>query len=230
MPHLYQVSLLTAYQGVKCVNIFNYTIATRPVNVSGSLALATAFGAVNAPQETANDIPAADDMITNLRKFLSEGVQFVEATVINVYDVVDFYQAAFPAGIDGIRAGDALPATMAWSFTSSVVRRDIKRGQKRFTGIPEAFITNGTLDLTNAPLVKGALERNMVYTSGGSTFNFAPCVVSKEQYTPDANRPTRKAYRYRSEATQFDHIATGLLWTARNYPSTQASRQRGRGN
>jgi len=229
MPQLYQATLKTAFQGITCLNLFNYVTDSTPAVVSGSFALAFGLGAVDLDPNVPGFTSPAGSLIDALRDALSEQVRFVDLTVINVYDEVDFYQATFPVDALGRRGGQALPPTIAVGYRSNQVRRGIRRGQKRFSGIAESDLTDGQFLGTDMTDPVNIMNNPIVYDDDGTSIQFRMCIVGKEKYVPDPDKPTKTAYRYRSEATQFDYLATNVLWQRDPYARTQVSRQRGRG-
>lgn len=155
--------------------------------------------------------------------------------IINVYEDTDFYATPISPGLAGTGGGSVISPAMAYKLRSSVVRRDIRPGQKAIPGVDAGQIDSGG-GVKSGHMVKlndlaAALSANIEDTVGGNTVTFQPCVVGKEKYpVPNSGTPPRQAYRYwQLPATQFENLAVGMTWSAIATVRTQASRQYGRG-
>lgn len=223
---LMEVTYLCTFRGQELVNRWNYVSNGTPAAVTLSFALNFAFGGAENPALSAplNRVLAAQ----------STEVQAISLAVRDVYSDFDFYEHPFPVPYVGLRGGESASPTMAWGFYTNRIRRDVRRGQKRIGGISETDMAGGgsinPASLAFVTNVATAMSETLSYTDEGNALTFVPCVVGKQEYTPDPLRPERKAYRYYPTLTeQMEHVAQGVVWT--NYPNvrTQTSRQYGRG-
>ena len=64
--------------------------------------------------------------------------------VINLGDVGDFFTLDL-SGFSGLVAGDTMPVFAAFGIRFNRTRRDIRHGFKRLIGVPEAYVTNGSV-------------------------------------------------------------------------------------
>lgn len=230
---LYEVILNQNFFGNRCVNRWNYVSGGVPGSVSGSYALAFGFGAIY----DAIAIPPAyppNTVIGKLVGLQSQSVQFVQITVQNVYDPVDFYQTPFDPALTGFVSGDAESPALAYGFRTNVVNRDIGRGTKRFVGVTENADSNGgvigSTGLALMDAVAEAMSAIIEYDDEGNALTFSPAVCSKERYDVPDSSPVRHAYRYYGTlATQLAHTALGINWEVYSTVRTQATRQYGRG-
>jgi len=227
---LYEVSVFTSYYGQSCLNRFNYLSTGTPAAVTGSFALISAMGGI--PETlTPGDFPGGT-LMSQWQATVSNQVSFTAMSAKAIYDVNDFYELPYVPAPVGDQTGEALSPVMGFGMRTSRVRQDIRRGTKRFEGVPEAhvggggvLVSPGTTNIgTLATLMSGALS----YDDEGNTLTFTPCVVSKQKYT--VTESGREAYRYYpTEADQDDHIASGILWQPYPQVRSQTSRQYGRG-
>jgi hypothetical protein len=226
---LYEVILNQVMSNQQCVNVFNYTTDGVPTGVSGSFALLSALGML------LEGDPAAfpEDKLGEAIKFVqSASVTFLQVSARNVYDPTDFYTYPYLTGIVGSRSGNVSSPVVALGLTSNRTRTDIRRGQKRFVGVPladtstEGALTSGYLVV--ATELGAKLGQTFSYTEGGGSIAFAPVVVSKEKYTTPSGKD---AYRYYSTlAAQAAHIMAGVSYLPKPVVRTQGSRQYGRGS
>lgn len=228
MP-LYEVVVEQRYQGQQIINRFNYVGSGTVVVVTGSFALASALGFISAA-----GVYPSGTLLALWRAMVNPATLFIQAVVNNVYDPTDFYQTPFLSGTAGTsNTGDAEPPFVAFSFRSNQLRRDIRRGQKRFVGAGETVVADfGQVQLTYMPTLQALateMSATQTYTDEGSNRDFIPAVVSKQKYTPAGS--TQSAYRYYpTEIEQMAHIAQGVTWEAGAWVTTQNSRKQGRGS
>lgn len=221
-----EVSLFATYSGQRCLNVFNVVTLDEPAVISPAYGAAQAMGFV--PDEVG--FPA-DLFFDKLVENVSNNVVFNQIRVKDPYDVTDFYSQPFPAGTTGAAAGESMSPAMAFSLFSNQTRLDIAAGQKRFVGVPEAATGNGGV-LTGGALgewaeVADVLSAPMTYDDEGNLLSYRVVVAKKEEYVAPSGKPAYKYFPTLEE--QMDNIATGLLWTPREYVSTQTTRQYGKG-
>jgi hypothetical protein len=225
-----EVTLQTQFLNQECVNRWNYLASGTPAAVSFSFALTNALGAIPAV-----GVYPVGALVWKIAQIMSSLVSFTVITVKDVYDLTDFYSTPFTTPLIGGQAGDAMPPFNAYGFRSNQTRGDIRRATKRFEGVVETFQASGTIVGAIIPNLE-ALSQEMTdvqtYTDEGNILNFAPIVVSKEEYDP--NPPpaegNHRAYRYYpTEAEQLEHIADSIVWQHYATVRSQVSRQFGKG-
>lgn len=229
---LYEVVLTTNFGGRLCVNRWNYEGSGTPVGVTGSFGLGIGMGLVDGDSSTL----AVDSMLDLIRQLQSSTILWENIVVKAVYDPEDFYAQPFSGALAGSRTGQALPSFNAFGFTTSRVRRDIRRATKRFVGVTEDGQNGGVVDPTVVSTymepVATAMSGTLSYTAGGNSLAFVPTICHRERYNPathlaDANG---SAYRYyETEELQLQHIAQGFVWSPYDTVRSQASRQIGHG-
>lgn len=234
MP-IYEVALQMTYKGQQCINRWNYSMSGTPAAVTGSFALAFAFGAVYDTVAVPPGYPAGTILDALTYTMTDDGV-FEQLTALNVYSVTDFYQTPFVPPYAGKATGEGMSPFTSVGYRTNVVRRDISRGTKRTTAVPEAFVGDGgTIDISGGSRAADVASRMtdvLTYDDEGNTLTFTPCVVSKQRYEVEVDgEPTgRFAYRYYpTEAEQLEHIAAGVTWSPYANVRSQVSRQYGRG-
>lgn len=229
---LLELTLQSTFQGQEVINRFNYVSTGTPAAVSLSFALVSAFGCIYDPDSVPPGYPA-DTPFGAIRAIQSNAVSYDQVSAIDVYSVTDFYETPFLEPATGARGGETLPSFAAIGFRTGRVRRDIRRGTKRFVGVAEGETGGGTYTTSFRELLEAAavkLSEVLTYDDEGNTITFAPCIVSKQKYTPDPLRPDRVAYRYYPTLEeQMQHIATGILWDYYPNVRSQTSRQIGKG-
>jgi len=223
---VYRATLFSTYAGQSCVNRWNYISSGSPGGASVSFGLASAMGFV------AGFTPVGGGIFQRLQELQSTGVTYDEVQVENIYDPVDFYTLPFLAGENGDNPGENSSPFVAFGFRTSRVRRDIRRGYKRFVGVAESAIgLEGEIAAGAVPsmvALANAMSATLTYDDEGNTLTYVPVVLGLEQYTPASGKP---AYRpYDTEAEQLMHVAQGFAWENYDYVRSQTSRQYGRGN
>ena len=225
---LYELTMFGRYFNQQIINRFNYVSTGEPASVLGSFALTAAFGAI-----------AVDGVDPTTTLFYKIRIGLVTAYVVesivvraaSLYAPTDFYERPFVTPVTGLVAEEGLSPASAIGYRTNRVRLDIDRGTKRFVGVPEIYTQTGGVitaaALPNYTDCAEAMSDNLVYDDEGATVTFAPCIVSKKEYTtPKGNR----AYEYYPTlAEQLTHIATGIVWQPYTNVRTQTSRQYGRG-
>jgi len=223
---LYELILRAHLPVAQVINRWHYNMSGTPAAVSGSFALTSAFGLIDA----AGVYPAGSPFRL-LKDFLSSDLSFDEAQVTAMYDVEDFYVRPFPTPTSGGTGESIVAPFVAYGIQSNRTRTDIRRGSKRFAGVVESkieaggFLSAGAISSLSA--IAAAMSTNLTYDDEGNTLTFAPVVLSYEKYTAPSGEP---AYRpYATEAAQLSHMATGIAYTAMDNVRSQTSRQRNRG-
>lgn len=222
----YELVLFMTFFGQRCINVFNFTMTGTPAVVSGAYGLLYAFGVI--PD---SGLFPAGSIFAQLRNIQSSAVQYNQARVKNPYDPTDFTAVPFAAGVSGAASGEALSPTLAYSFSSSQVRSDIRAGQKRFVGVPEAQVNSGgTIVGALLPTLQelaDTMAEPITYDDEGNTLTYN-LVVAQKYNDLEADPPIKNAY-WPTKSQQLAHLASGGAWTPRPYVSTQTSRQYGHG-
>jgi len=232
MAELYEVTLTQRYFGVQTVNRWNYEMSGTPAVVTGSFGLANALGAI----ESLGVYPAGK-LMTAVANVQVPEVVFEQLTILNVYDPLDFYQVPFVVELTGARTGEVGNSPfMSVGFRTTIVRRDVARGTKRFVGVPETGVqAGGELEsayLGSANTLASEMTAVQTYTDEGNSLTYAPVIAGKQRYNPETQLPsaTGTAYRYfPDEAEQLAKLAQGFIWQAYSNVRSQTSRQYGRG-
>lgn len=228
MP-IMEVVLEQEYLGQNIINRFNYLATGTPSAVMWSIALVNAIGAI----ESAGVYPPTGLMKT-IANMQDNSVNFVQVTARDVYSNVDFYEAPFVVPLVGQNGATGGAPFTSLGFRTNRTRNDIRRGTKRFVGVPlaqlnEGGVVGGTLAglMANvATVMTDVLE----YDDEGNTLSFAPIVCGKEKYLPEGNVAPNYAYRYyETEEEQEDWIMQSIIWDYYTTLRSQTSRQYGRG-
>lgn len=235
MAILMEVVLEQVYAEQQVINRWNYLGTGNPTSVSMSYALAWALGAIYDTVPDPDEYPPTR-LMWKLALMQDNGVTFNSLTVKDVYSATDFFSVLFVPNLIGqVTAGNGMSPVDAYGFYTNRVRSDIRRATKRFAGVNENSVDEAGMIAAgfNATLTAVAAEMTATqeYEDGANTLSFAPCVVKKEAYDTSIapNGGQRQAYRYRSEATQFDFIAENVAWDFYSSVRSQTSRQYGKG-
>jgi len=223
---VYELVVRGHYASQLIINRWYYIMSGTPASVTGSFALMSAAGFL----PDAGAFPA-DTMAEAIAALVSNSLGFEEGLARDLYSVTDFYTAPFSPAVPGLQTGEASSPFLAFSFTGSRVRADIRRGQKRFAGVSESAIgVNGELvstSITKAELVADRMTETLEYDDEGNTLTFVPAILGFEQYAPSVGHV---AYRpYETETEQLEHVASGFIWTPNLFVTTQNSRKVGHG-
>jgi len=229
MP-LYEVTLEQSFANQQIINRWNYVGDAVPAGESGAALALQAMGAIAPPS---GDAFGVGTVLGDLRPLQSTDVIFVQIIARNIYSVTDFMSYAFPPNTYGENTGgQSLSPTAAVGLTSDRTRADIRRAQKRFTGICEPDVV-GKGELSGSALagwqVLGDTMGDIMIGVGAVTpMTFTPHVFGRIDYpTPSG----KTAYKYYStEVLQREHIARINQWNLKRQVRTQASRQYGRGS
>lgn len=226
---LYEVTLFQSYFGQSCINRWNYLMTGTPAAVQGSFGLISALGAIPAIIDGLFPVGSVWRIIRDQQ---SDQVTFTAVVAKAIYDVEDFYELPYVPAKAGNVSGEALSPVMAYGFRSNRTRTDIRRGTKRFVGVPESYVGSGGVLTGSGPAGVAAVAERMsepiTYDDEGSTLTYSPVIVSKEEYTVPSSG--KKAYRYYPTLTeQMEHVAQSILWQPYAQVRSQTSRQYGRG-
>lgn len=221
--------LTQVYYGNVLVNRFHYVMTGTPAAVTPSFALISAMGLLEA---TGSPVRFPAGTIGHaLQTVQSVDNVFVSTYARNLYSVTDFYESPYPSTVRGVFAGEPASPALALGFKTSRVRTDIRRGYKRFGGVPEGIMGSGgtiaTAELAAVQTVADRLSAVLSYDDEGNTLTFTPAVLGLEKYTTPSGS---EAYRpYSTEAVQLTHTAQGFEYSYYTQIRTQVSRQYGRG-
>lgn len=211
------------------VNRFHYVSSGTPATVTPSFALAYATGYIST-RLTAGMF-ASGTLAKNHQSRVSSSYAFISAYVRNLYSATDFYESPFPTTPNGEIGGECMSPLVAFGFVSGRVRTDIRRGMKRFAGVPEASVGSGGT-VTGAEFIAQAawgdvMSDTLTYDDEGNTLTFVPAVLGLQEYTTPSGK---KAYRpYSTEAAQLEHVAQGIAYAPYDRVRSQVSRQYRRG-
>lgn len=214
------------------INRFNYTGTSSVPSVSFAAALIQAFGCIWDGTNYPSGLPFRD-----ILEMQNTNISYQFASARNVYSDVDFEEVPFvndALGRSG--AGDFMPPFTAFGFRTNRIRRDIRRGTKRFAGVGEGDQSEGGLFNAGAQgrmgAVATAMSATLNQTVAGVDYTFVPCIVKKERYDPDTGdaSSTGRAYRYFPiESDQLENLATAPTWELYETVRSQVSRQYGKG-
>lgn len=224
-----EVILNQEFYGQLCVNRFHYVSQGTPAAVTNAYAAIAAMGFLQTEIITGNF--KSDTLAAALQNLQSTALRYVSVFARDLYSVSDFYEVPYSIAVNGTEPGEAMSPAVAFGFSSSRVRTDIRRGMKRFAGVSEGMVTTGGIIRSDVvgelTAVSAKLSAALTYDDEGNTLTFVPAILGVEEYvTPSGNR----AYRpYATEAAQLAHIAQGIIWSHYNSVRTQVSRQYGRG-
>lgn len=223
---LYELVVRGHYASQLVINRWFYNMSGTPASVTGSFALTSASGFL----PDAGVFPTGT-MAFNIAALLSNTLAFEESLARDLYSVTDFYTAPFNPAVGGGQGGEASSPFLAFSFTGTRVRSDIRRGQKRFAGVSESAIgVNGEIVSASAALMETIADNMtapLTYDDEGNTLTFTPVILGFQKYTTPAGN---EAYRpYPTETEQLAHIASGFIWSPNAFVTTQNSRKVGHG-
>lgn len=222
---LYEVLLRQTYLGQSVINRWHYNGSGTPASVQPSFGLAFAFGVV--PDGEPPAFPD-DTVFKRMSELQSVAVAYEELQVTALYDVEDFYVRPFVPVAHGLQTGTAMAPYEQYPFSSSRVRTDIDRGRKAVAGMIESAVGEGGVFeggiIGNMNNLADAMSETLTYDDEGNTLTFVPCVLGFEKHTRVGKPPLYK--KYATLAEQLDHVAQGILWSAKGRSSTQNTRKR----
>lgn len=222
-----EVTLEQSFAGQQCINRFTYIQGGTPAAVTPSFGLISALGAI---PDTGLYPTGGVMWILSLAQ--STGVDFVQIMAKNLYSNTDFYQTPFVTALAGQSSGDSLPPTSAYGLRTNRTRLDIRRGFKRFAGVPEGGQNAGTLSPVQLGLlqdVADVMSDVLEYDDEGNTLTYTPCILGRDAQT-DPDDSTKRIYPYYpTESEQLSHAMTSIIWEPYETVRTQTTRQFGRG-
>lgn len=217
-----ELVLRQQYYNQDIVNRWNYVSAGTPAATTLSFALVQAFGGVTIGEGT---------ILESIQDVQVAAVKFVDIEARVLYSDSDFYTRPFAANTTGADGGVGMSPTAAFGFRTNRVLLSVRRGTKRFVGVPEAAVGGGGVIETGTQAalqgIADAMSLPLTYDDEGNTLTFTPAVCGKDDYVTPSGKT---AYKYfPNEATQLTHTAQGILWEVYDTLRTQNSRQYGRG-
>lgn len=225
---LFEVVLNTQYLEQQFINRWNYIDDDSDDDNNSAFYLARALGLYVSGDP---EIFPVGTMGAAIQGLLNEQCIFVQAFVKNVYNPLDFYDYVFVDGIVGGNAGVGVSPVMAIGFTSTRTRLDIRRGQKRFSGIDGDFFANGgalsASAVTAANTLATRMSEDVTFDSDPVMETFYPVIVSKQKLVDSEGKVTYQYYP--TLAQQMEHVAEGIIWSPKLDVRTQGSRQYLRG-
>jgi len=224
-----EATLTSEYVGQLIINRWHYIATGDPAPVTNSFGLLSAMGWL-LPGASAVTF-ATGTVAKQVQNCLHSDLAFRAIYVRDLYDPTDFIETAFPSGVVGLAGGEAASPVLAYGLNSNRVRTDIRRGQKRFSGVTETAMNSGGLltgaILTELDTLAVKMGDVLSYTTGGASLSLTPAVLQYERYETDSGS---FAYRkYATESAQLTHAAVGVSWVVKDRVRTQTSRQIGRG-
>lgn len=225
--HLYEAVVIADFNGTEIVNRYNYLGDVVGVASGDAFGLASAMGYV--PEA---GVFTADSLAAEIAALVSNGIEWGQIIVRNIYVPTDFVELPFVPVAPGLVSGDVEAGFVAFGCRSNRVRTDIGRGYKRFAGVNESNV-NSYGELTSGALaqlevIAGLLQSTLTYTEGSDTNTYKPVIVGKEKIVVEGE-PTLYRY-YADEAEQLEHLAIGTTWEAYDHVRSQVSRKIGHGS
>lgn len=224
---LYDVTVIADFNGTEIVNHYNYLGDVNDADSGDAFGLASAMGYVPVAG-VFPDGTLADEIAT----LTSNGLQWHQIIVRNVYDPTDFVELPFVPVAPGLGSGDVEAGFVAFGCRSNRVRTDIGRGYKRFAGVNESAVNSfGELTSgakTQLEVIAGKIQAVITFEEGAITNTYKPVIVGKEKIIVEGE-PVKYRY-YTSLEAQLDHIALGTVWEAYDHVRSQVSRKIGQGS
>lgn len=227
---LYEVVLTSTYFSQQNINRWNYLSSGDLSGISGAFGLAYAFGAIY------DEGYPTDTVLAAIAGMVSNEYRFEQLTIKNVYVPTDFFQVPFVELYQGSQSGVGMSPTAAYGFRTNLVRTDVARGTKRFSGVTENNVDAGGVIATafeaTVNLVASRMSEEIFHSEGASSNGYAPVIAGKEKYLVPASPVDDPRYAYRYYPTfeeQAEMLAEGVLWQPYETQRTQVSRQYGRG-
>lgn len=99
-----------------------------------------------------------------IRVFQLATNQYVRA-VLEVNGKPDFGQYSYPAGAAGaVTTGNAMPAYVTYAVRQNRLTKIVRNGQKRFAGVSEEAVTNGSISVSQQTTIRDAAEEVLTGT------------------------------------------------------------------
>jgi hypothetical protein len=217
------------YYNQLVINRFHYVQSGTPAAVTPSFALTFATGF--APATGSPPTFESDTLADYFKGSVSLQLQFISVFSRNLYSATDFYEVPYPVPVVGGQTGEAASPALAYGLFSNRVRTDVRRGQKRLSGVTETLVDAGGVvsagQVAGLASLCGKMSDILTYDDEGNTLSFTPCVLGLDEYTTDKGNT---AYRvFPTESEQLSHTAQGISWQPYTTVRTQVSRQYGRG-
>jgi hypothetical protein len=226
---LLEAVIVGSYFDQLTVNRFTYVGAgdTGPVTPAFALLASLGFIAPTAPSVSFT----SDTLASQWQGNVSDEFIFKSCFVRDLYSTTDFVEQAYPVTVKGMQTGDPASPALAYGFTGTRVRTDIKRFSKRLAGVSEAYVDDGgLLNVTGIAAmgnIAAEMSAAMEYTAGGASYTLTPCVLGVQSYVTPGGKT---AYKLRKpESAQLPYVASGFTVTAMSSVRTQTSRQYGKG-
>jgi len=226
---LYEIVVYGELAGQLIVNRFHYRSDEVVGSGSHAEALAEEFG-LSIDQVP----PVAGTVIGDWASLISNQYSFDEFIVRDLYSNTNFFAAPFVPALSGTASAQVNSPLIAFGMSTNRVRTDIRRGQKRFAGVPEDGSDSGGLVASTyvgyLETLAESMSEVLVWTEGEVTVNFTPVILGLERHEADPpEHPVPYYTYYETETAQLDHVASGLIWTPKLQVRSQVSRQYGRG-
>lgn len=230
VQQLYQLTLAQMYGNQVCNNIFTYESDDEVPSHAGARELVFALGYGDDTAGVFN----GDTVPHFLQLLQAGGVIFTGVTCFNLYDLDDFFDFAFPAGIVGLASGDGMPPFNAYALSTARVTRAIRPSQKRFVGVSETYVNNlGFLSsAANTALaeVADAINAPVTVTIASVPYEFKVCTIQKEKVPiPDTDPVEYKYQYYEDPEEQLLHVARNIVFSGKIDVRSQVSRRYGQG-
>lgn len=231
MAKLYEVVLQSTYSNQQIINRWNYQTTGTPTTIKGSEALANAFGCI----PVSGSLPA-DTLYKKILSIQVATVKYEQIIVKEIWDLADFFTAPFIPQTPGAQVdGNPLSPVMSYGFVSTQTTRAVRRGTKRFTGIPGGATSEGggfsPTYLTTMGELAIMMGQSLQYPlTGTPELTFVPVIAGKLRYDVPGTSPVRHAYKYYPDyAAQEPFLAFGIVWSNYVQQRSQTSRQYGKG-
>jgi len=167
---------------------------------------------------------SVDDTMLRCEAFAA-AMDWTGYRIINLFNELDLVDVTFSSPYHGGTSGELMPPMVAIAYQSEQVRRDIRRGQKRFAGLVEAVANGGVIEAAfNADLtaIASGLGQTLVTTDA----DYSPVVVQRvREVDPVTDVVTYRLPTSQGEAEYFVADA----WTYKPNLTTQNTRKIGRG-
>lgn len=212
---LYLVTLFSTFRSQQIVNTFTYVQRlSEPVSETPAEALANGF--------ELEFLSVDGNALRNA--WISDQVDYQSLRVQNLFAPADYFELSFASGTDGGATGDALPNYVSYSYRTQWLGGVVRRGFKRFAGVPETVNENGVIAAAALGTLQ-ALETSLESDIEQDGAIFRPCIVKRIPYVTSGGAD---AYRLPENAGEAVFVED-LTWQLQTTLSTQNSRKIGRG-